>query len=325
MPKSCIQKYKPLEIETVNRMKDYFRLQFTMTSRKIREMGIHPFLGYFFGIITFFLLSEYVFRQTTFAKYVVILICIGLQFNFAEKNRTEFLLVTFGDKIKKEIRILENFTVCLPFVSILLYKNFPFEASLLLFCSVSLALFSFHSTFHVIIPTPISKRPFEFTTGFRKTIFIYAFAYVLTVISIAVGNLNLGIFALLFLFLTYSSYYQKPEQDYFVWVHADTPKKFLKNKILNASQNAIILSTPVLFSLLVFFPRQFDFIFLIFLIGLLFLWTIVLAKYAAYPREMNLQEGILIALCLYFPPFLLAIFLFFYVNSIKKLTRILND
>jgi hypothetical protein len=57
----------------------------------------------------------------------------------------------------------------------------------------------------------------------------------------------------------------------------------------------------------------------------LFLWTVILAKYSAYPGEMNLPEGMIIAISIYFPPLLLAIIPFFYTKSIRKLKYILND
>ncbi|MBK9257828.1 MAG: ABC transporter permease [Saprospiraceae bacterium] len=296
-----------------------------MTNRKIKEAGLNPLLGYLLALTAFLLLSEYIFHKTEFAKYLVILTCLNIQFKLSEKNRTDFLLSTFGDKTKMKIRVIENFIVCTPFVSILIYKSFLFEASILFICSAILALFSFHSNFNLTIPTPFSKRPFEFSTGFRKTLFIFPFAYVLTFIAINVDNLNLGIFAFLLIFLTSLSYYHKPEQEYYVWVHAETPKAFLKNKIFNASKNVTLIAAPIIISLLVFYPSEFELILLFFIIGLLFLCTVILAKYSAYPNEMNIPEGITIAFSLYFPPLLLAIIPFFYSKSVNKLKYILND
>lgn len=296
-----------------------------MTNRKMKEAGLNPLLGYLLGLTAFVLLSEYIFDRTEFAKYLVILTCLSLQFKLSERSRTDFLLSTFGDKTKKKIRISENLILCIPFVSFLLYKSFLFEASILFLCSIILALFSFHSNFNLTIPTPFSKRPFEFSTGFRKTFFIFPIAYALTVIAINVGNLNLGIFAFLLVILTSLSYYHKPEQEYYVWVHAETPKTFLKNKVFNASKNATIIATPILISLLIFYPSEFQLILIFFFIGILFLWTVILAKYSAFPGEMNLPEGMMIAFSIYFPPLLLVIIPFFYSKSINKLKYLLND
>lgn len=291
----------------------------------MKEAGLNPLFGYVLGITVFVLLSEYIFQITAFAKYLVILTCLSLQITLSEKNRSDFLLSTFGVKSKMIIRVVENFILCTPFVSILLYKSFFLEAIILFFCSVILALFSFHSNFNLTIPTPFSKRPFEFSTGFRKTFWVFPIAYALTVIAINVDNLNLGIFAFLLVFLTSLSYYHKPEQEYYVWIHAERPKAFLKNKVFNASKNASLTTAPIIICLLMFYSNEFELILLFFLIGLLFLLTVILAKYSAYPREMNLPEGIVIALSLYFPPLLLAIIPFFYSKSMKKLKYLLND
>jgi hypothetical protein len=306
-------------------MKDYFKLQLVMTNRNIKEAGFNPLLGCILSLTAFFLLSEYIFQKTEFAKYLVVLACVSLQIKLSEKNRTDFLLSTFGDKTKKKIRILENLFVCIPFIAILIYKNNIVEAIILLVFSVVLAAFSFHTNFNFSIPTPFSKRPFEFSVGFRKSFFIFPIAYALTIIAIKVDNLNLCIFSMLLIFLTTLSYYYKPEQEFYVWVHAETPKIFLKNKILNATKNVTLLVAPILISFLMFYPSEYELILPFFLIGLLFLWTIILAKYSAYPGEMNLPEGIVIAFSLYFPPLLLALIPFFYSKSINKLKFILND
>jgi hypothetical protein len=128
-------------------MKDYFSLQLVMTNRKIKEAGINPFLGYLLALLAFILLSEYIYQKTDFAKYLVILICFGLQFKLSERDRTDFLISTFGDRTKKKIRILENLFVCVPFASILIYKYNFLEASILFLLSIILALISFQTCF----------------------------------------------------------------------------------------------------------------------------------------------------------------------------------
>ena len=81
-------------------MKDYFNLQYIMTNRKIKEAGLNPLIGYLLGLTAFFILSEQIFNYTFFAKYLVILTCISLQLKLSDKNRTDFLLATFGDQSK---------------------------------------------------------------------------------------------------------------------------------------------------------------------------------------------------------------------------------
>ena len=128
-------------------MKDYFELQYVLTNRKIKEAGINPLLGYVLGLTAFVLLSEYIFYKTEFAIYLVILTCLSLQLKLSKKDRTDFLLSTFGDNIKMKIRVIENFILCIPFVSILAYKNFIFEACILLLSWVILSLFALKANF----------------------------------------------------------------------------------------------------------------------------------------------------------------------------------
>jgi hypothetical protein len=60
------------------------------------------------------------------------------------------------------------------------------------------------------------------------------------------------------------------------------------------------------------------------LLGYVYLVTIILAKYSGYPNEMNLLQGILIGISLLFPPILIGIIPFFYLQSIKRLNDILE-
>lgn len=306
-------------------MKDYFNLQIVRINRRFKETGLHPFIGYLLGLTAFVLLAEFIFQKTTLAKYLFILAGISLQFQLSEKNRTDFIRTIFGDRAKIKIRVLENLILSTPFIVVLLFKNFIIEACILFFSSIILALISFHARFNFTLPTPFSRRPFEFATGFRKTFFIFPLAYILTIIAISVNNLNLGIFALLSVFLTVLSYYNKPEQEYLVWVFADSPQSFLKKKILLATKNAFLLTLPVTIGLLIFYPTEYARILIFLLIGILYLWTMILGKYAAFPSEINLTEGIILALGITLPPLILLIIPYFYIKSIKNLSLLLHD
>ena len=311
--------------DKMNIMKDYFLLQYKMINRKLKEAGINPVIGYSLGLTGFILISEYVFQNTDFAKYLVLLASFSFLFKLSEKNRADFLLTTFGDSKTKRIRVAENLMISLPFITVLIFKNAFLESALLLALAIILATFSFRTNFNITIPTPFFRYPFEFTVGFRKSFYIFPVAYGLTVIAINVDNLNLGIFAMLLVFLISLSYYTKPENEYYVWVHAETPKNFILNKLKLALRNIFILSFPILLGLLIFYPEEFNVILLFYFLGVVFLWTIILAKYSAYPQEMNLPEGILIALGIFFPPLLIALIPFFYSKSVKKLKVFLND
>jgi hypothetical protein len=306
-------------------MKDYFILQLTMANRKMKEARMNPAVCYFLMLVLFILFGEYIFQKTAFAKYLVIFTCMSLQIQLSEKNRTEFLLSTFGDKTKNKLRIIENLIICIPFCIILIYKNQFLEASILLLVSIVFAFLKLQDVLNITLSTPFSKNLFEFSVGFRKTFFIFPIAYTLTIIAIKVDNLNLGIFSFLLIFLTTMGFYSKPENEYYVWIYKSNAMQFLKNKLLSASKNVTLLVSPIIITLLLYFTSEFQLVLIFFIAGMLFQWTIILAKYSVYPQEMNLIEGIIIALSFYFPPLLLAIIPFFYKKSIKKLKVILND
>ncbi len=306
-------------------MKDYFYLQYIRTERKLREAGINPYLAYLLGAMAFVGLSEYIFYQSDYAEYLVLLTCLSLLLNLSERNRIDFLQSTFGKKRKTVIRLVENLALSIPFIAILIFKNAYIECAILIGLTCLSAVLSFQTNFNHSTPTPFSRNPFEFTVGFRKTFLIFPIAYALAMIAIIVDNLGLGIFSMLLLFLTSLTYYLKPEDEYYVWVFSDSPKSFLLKKIRVATKSISMLTFPLALLLLIYFPGEFHLILLFFLIGILFLWAIILAKYSTYPDEINILEGILIAICIYFPPMLLLTIPYLYSKSINKLKLILND
>ena len=305
-------------------MKEYFLLQYKMSNRKLVELGINPLLAYVLGVAGFILISEYLYLKTEFANYAIILTALSILAKTSEISRTGFLLMVFGDKKSRIIRITENLILCLPFSILLIYHSDFLESILLITGSAFLASFSFNTNFNYSLPTPFYKRPFEFTVGFRNTFYIFPVAYVLTIIAISVNNLNLGIFAMLLVFLISFSYYLKPENEYFVWIYSTSPTKFLVDKLLTATRYSAFLALPISVALCAFYPVEIYNILMFVLIGFTFLWTIILAKYSAYPNEINLPEGILIAVCIYFPPLLVFLMPYFYIKSIRKLNALLK-
>lgn len=306
-------------------MKIYLQLQYRMTCRRLREAGMHPALGCMLGLTGFVLFSGYMFKRTKFAGVLLLMLAFSLLLKLSERSRNDFLLSAFGDRKKRQVRIFENLGASLLFLPVLAWKSAFIEAVALLALAFLMAMFTFRTNFSITIPTPFYADPFEFTTGFRRSFYLFPPVYALVVIAIAIGNLNLGIFAMTFIFLIASGYYAKPEDEYYVWIYARTPHAFLFRKITSATRNVMIPGLPVLVALLVFQPQASGVIILFYLIGLVFLWTMVLAKYSTYPQEMNLTEGILILVCIVFPPIMLVCIPLFYTRSAEKLKPFLND
>ena len=188
-----------------------------------------------------------------------------------------------------------------------------------------MSILNFSNSFNFTIPTPFSKKPFEFPVGFRKTFYIFPLAYFLTYQSILVGNFNLGAASMLLIAIVILTYYSKPENEFYVWAFNLSAKDFLINKIKTGLIYFTILSLPIIISLIIFFPNETTTLIVFLLLGYVYIITIILAKYSAYPNEMNLPEGMLIGMSLMFPPILLGIIPFFYSKSIKHLKPILEN
>lgn len=305
-------------------MKEYFGLQCKMINRRFKDMGLEPLLAYLILTVGFVAFSIYLFYKTEFAEYIYVLSALTLIGKLSETRRIEFLKICFGDTKLKKIRITENLICSLPFLIFLLYKQL-FLSTLLLFVLVTiLVLVNFRTTLNFTIWTPFSKRPFEFTTGFRNTFYLFFIAYALTVIAAFVNNFNLGVFAMLLVFTTTLSYYTKPENEYYVWTYNVNAKEFLLSKIKTAILFSASIALPIAIILAIFFHQNIGILLLFFLVGWAFLTCVIVSKYSAYPDEMNITQGILLALCIWFPPILIVLVPYLFKKSENRLSSLLK-
>ena len=305
-------------------MKEYFLLQYKMTTRKFRDGGLHPLLGYVLGLGGLVGVFQYLFNATEHARYLALLAPLSILLRLTKASRSEFLLSTFGKVGMRYIRVFENLILCFPFAILLIYNGYLLEATSLLLSGILLVFVRFNSGLSFVMPTPFGRYPFEFVTGFRRTFFLFPFFYYLVFMAVTADNVNLGIFSMMLVFLVSSSYYVKPEHEYYVWIYSEKPGRFLLKKLATATLCSLILNLPIIVALCVFYPGYIGIVALFFLIGLFFLATIILAKYAAYPNEIGLLEAFLIGTSIYFPPLLLALIPFFYNNSVNRLNRYLR-
>lgn len=295
-----------------------------MINRMFKDTGFEPLLAYIILTLTFIGLSVYLFSKTEFAEYIYSLSALTLTGRLSETKRTEFLKLCFGDNKLKKIRITENLIITLPFLIFLIYKQQFLSASILVILTTILALASFRTTLNFTIPTPFSKKPFEFTTGFRNTFYLILVAYALTFIAVFVGNFNLGIFAMLLVFAVILTYYAKPEKEFYVWIYNLNAKHFLFSKIKTALLFSSFIALPIALILGVFFHQNIDVLLLFFLIGWAFLVCMIVSKYAAYPDELNITQGILLALCIWFPPLLIVLIPYLFRKSEIRLSSLLK-
>lgn len=304
-------------------MKFYFKLQYTLINRKFKDAGLEPLLAYVFLFLGFIGLSNYLFSSTEFAAYFYLLGTLLLLGKLSETQRTAFLKVCFGELRWIQLRMIENLFCSFPFFLFLLYQHHFLFAFLLVLLAALLVLINYRLTLPYTVWTPFSKHPFEFTTGFRNTFYLFFISYSLALISISVDNFNLGIFALLSVFAITSSYYNKPENTYFVWIYTDKPNDFLIKKIKTALLFSSLIALPIALALLIFYFQNWVYIFLFFLLGWLFQISIVVSKYSVYPNEMTFGEGILLALCVWFPPLFVVLIPYLFKKSKIRLSRLL--
>ncbi len=306
-------------------MKEYFLLQFKMLNRRMIDFGLPLLIGYTLFPFAFIIFSNYLFEKTEFANYIFLLIALSFISKFSEPKRNNFLKSIFNKKKYKNLRIVENIIYCIPFTLFLVYKK-QFVFSLILnLLIIVFTLLNFSSNINVTIPTPFSKKPFEFTVGFRKTFYVFPIAYFLTYISVSVENLNLGIFSMLLVGMACFSYYSKIENEYFVWNYNLSSKEFLIEKTKTCLIFFSLLSLPIIITLTICFFGEIDILIIFFLLCYAYLTAIVFAKYSSFPNEMNMSQGILIATSFIFPPILFIFIPLFYSQSIKKLNTVLND
>lgn len=306
-------------------MKYYFTLQFKMLNRHLRAFGLYPILGYLLAMLLFVGGSFYIFSKTEYATYIYAFFALSPLTLLSETKRTDFLKSCFSLKDYFKIRVTENLVLTLPFLIFLAFKNEWIILFGLALTAALMARFHFNNQLNYTLPTPFYKRPFEFIVGFRTTIGVIGFAYFLTIMGISVGNFNLGIFSLLVIFLASFSFYAQPDSQFLVWIFSNTSRSFLVDKVITGIVYVTVLALPILIGMVYFFPKKWDILLIFWGLGYLYLLTIILGKYAAFPRAMNLPESIFIVASIFFPPFLLFVIPFFYRRSIKNLNTVLES
>ena len=305
-------------------MKHYFRLQLTMLNRQFTELRINPIVGIIFSIFAFVGISVIIYSKTEYANYIYLAISLILTQRLSEVNRTTFLKICFIKKDFTKLRLIENITSSIPFFIFFIFKSQLVFAITLLILSSLLSFISLENKSNFTLPTPFKKTPFEFTMGFRKSILILLFAYIIGIISIQVNNFNLGAFSVAVTLLIYISFYSIVENEFYVWVYSAKPKEFVLLKIKSIVLNSILLSIPLMILLAFYFPSKILALSVILGLGLLINILFLLLKYSIYPKKTNIQLLILMLISFYLFPTLLITIPYLYKKSINNLKMILE-
>lgn len=305
-------------------MKYYFELQYRRFARRMNEFGIHPVVAILLLLVVFLIGSVILFSKTDHSKWAYLLIGLSVVTSLSDFERIVRLKSIFRKVDFLKIRLIENGLLLIPFTIYLFFEQNYLVGIILLSAGLLLAPFSSRIPSSFVIPTPFKKIPFEFIVGFRKTILVILLSYFVCAKAIQVGNFNLGIASLGLLILISLSFYIKPEEYHFVWIYSKNVKGFLVKKLLDSYLCCSIIMSPIILSLSIAFFDKTWIVFLIMMVGLIFLSTIILAKYARFPKELNLPEAILFSMCFWFPPLLLVVLPIFYIHANRNLKTILE-
>lgn len=306
-------------------MKIYFRIQLNIINRYIKESGLNIVLAWVLSTIAFFVLSIFFFSNYEYAEYIYLVIPVFLSLRLKEYKREEFLKICYDNRKRYLIRGLENLIISIPFLIVLLIHQAYLISALLLLIIPLLNLYKNGGLkSHFTILTPFQSKPFEFTVGFRKSVFLIILIYALSIISISVDNLNLGLFALILSFLNSISYYSYMEDEFYVWSHKEKPNEYLWKKVLIGILLNSLLYLPLMAMLLFFFPENMLHLLILYSVGCFFMMAVVFMKYAAFPHKIGFKESIVLSISLYFPPIILLTFPYFYYQSIKSLKKVLK-
>jgi hypothetical protein len=304
-------------------MKYYFKIQGRRVARHLQEFGIHPIFGLSILGILFVGLSILLFSQLPeYACYIYLILAVNLLFTLSNLKNREFLKLSLSLREFKALRNYENLVVCLPFLFFLtIHFEFLFTVILLVFM-LGTANIELNNSISFSFKTPFSNHPFEFSSGFRKTILVYPIAYGLAIIAVSVGNMNLGIFSILLLGLSNAHFYSTIEPDYYVWVYREGAKKMLSQKLKRGIVNLILSVSPIFVSLFIFFPEGAFIQLLAVVLTILFFLANVVLKYAHFPRSTEVIQGILLPLLFLFPPLLLLIIPYYYGKAVQQINPI---
>lgn len=302
----------------------YFLLQIRRLYRGVIDSGIPLPLALIGIVALYFGGSTYLYFKTDFAPYILALLALSIISKLSGFERNDFLANTFSRKEYLRLRAIENQLVVLPFVCMFVFhKNF-IEAIALIGAAFLMAFMKTKNVWNRSLPTPFSKRPYEFVVGFRSSMLFILLAYSVLVFSIVQNNFNIAAAGLVLIYIISLTFYLQPEPAYYVWIYTCTPRQFLRVKLLTSIRQSSLLALPMMATMFIVFPEQWYYSLLFVIIGKLFLITTILAKYSAFPNEINVPEGILMAICISFPPFLLVLIPYFYQKAMKNLEPLLS-
>lgn len=300
---------------------NYFNLQGKILKRYVVDAGFPAFVCYPAIIILYSFLYYLLTQSPTWGASLLFIANFQYLFSLSGFKRNEFLKSVFPITLYYQVRILENIVMSLGSLTIFVSTgNYLMAFALLMSC----ILFIFTSTISFwkrSIPTPFTKKPFEFIIGFRKSWLSLLLLYVVSIIAVGVGNLNLLLFCMFCICLCCTFYYQAPEPLLIHWQQNRKPAAFLRYKIRRGIIQLSLLVWPLFFLVAISFPTDLYKAFIVWLLGLTLIPFIISLKYAVFPRAISIPEGTIISLCLIFYPLIIAVVPYYYFKAVNNLKQ----
>lgn len=304
----------------MEKFQHYFSWQFKLFSRSIRHFGLPPVVGYALLALVVMVLPAVLWTQKPYFPWLYFAAGVFAMNLFRNDRRNEFLKICYSKREFLVLRTVENLLLVLPFSLVLLIHRQFLLAPGLLVVAFLFGITAFWNRKRLglpVLPTPFSKRPFEFAIGFRVSFPIVLFLYYVVLMALVHDNFNLGIVAVYAVLIICLGYYSQMEPEYYVWMYSDSPKQFLFRKLKTAAVYAFSLIVVPIVALSVFFPKLIGFLLLAVVMGFLNLAIAILLKYTEFPKPFHIGDGLLLTACVicpvYPPLVLLPIPLVFYL------------
>ena len=305
-------------------IQQYFSIHRIRFERASLEFGLDSLVSYLFLLILFVGLSFVWMSKGKLTQWTYICPPTFVLFFISHPDRLQFYKQIYSEYTYNTIRWIENFMIAIPFLLFMLVNSLFLPFIALLSITIILSLKDRNLLTSIVLPTPFYRFPFEFTSGFRYSWILIIGLYALTIISCWVSNEALAIFSVLTLALTSILYYQNQESEYFIWIHNMDSKTFIIHKIKIAICYSLLIIIPMFILVVVMWPSYLLLTVSGVLSALMFLATLIAAKYTMYPQLFNLPLVLALLLGLVAPPILLILFPILYNKAIKNLKPILS-
>lgn len=305
-------------------IKSHFNLQRIRFERASIEFGVSPLISCILGFIVFVGLSIALLMRGNQEQWLYILLPIIIIYLLSDTDRIKFYKQTYSKKTFLQVRFFENMLVSIPFIICLISFKAIIPA-VVLFLILSTSIFiNPNVTSLIALPTPYYKYPFEFTAGFRLSWPILIIHYIIYINAVAVSNSYLGTFTLISTALCSTLYYQFQEASFFIWIYNLDSKNFIFYKLKIALSYTLLTCLPLLITSIIVWPYMTHWILLLLFFALLFISSIITAKYVMYPNIFNLPLALLLSIGFVIPPLLLFIYPYLYRRASRNLNSILS-